>query len=78
MIQTLERSVRGLQVDKRGERLWRVSTPSFTVLGHIELLDTAGGEAFVAKRYSSASARYLDQGRFWCLEDAVDCLRYGG
>lgn len=66
-----------LRVDPRGERLWRVSTDAFAVVGHVELLDTAGGEVFLAKRYSSTYARFVDHGRFWSLDDAVECLRLG-
>ncbi|RUQ87828.1 hypothetical protein ELQ93_02380 [Labedella gwakjiensis] len=67
-----------MRVDARGERLWRVSTPTFAVVGHVELLDTAAGEIFLAKRYSPTYARFVDHGRFWSLDDAVDCLRLGG
>lgn len=66
-----------LRVDARSARLWRVSTDAFAVVGHVELLDTAGGEVFLAKRYSPTYARFVDHGRFWSLEDAVDCLRLG-
>lgn len=66
-----------IRVDARGERLWRVSTAAFAVVGHVELLDTAGGEVFLAKRYSPTYARFVDHGRFWSLEDAVECLRLG-
>jgi hypothetical protein len=69
---------RRLRVDVRGERLWRVSTDTFAVIGHVELLDTAGGEVFLAKRYSPSHARFVDHGRFWSLDEAVDCLYYGG
>jgi hypothetical protein len=67
-----------IRVDARGDRLWRVSTSGFAVVGHVELLDTAGGEVFLAKRYSPTYARFVDHGRFWTLEDAVACLRTGG
>ena len=67
-----------MRVDPRGERLWRVSTTGFAVVGHVELLDTAGGDVFLAKRYSPTYARFVDHGRFWTLEDAVACLRTGG
>lgn len=70
-------SAGALRVDARGERLWRVSTASFAVVGHVELLDTAAGEIFLAKRYSPTYARFVDHGRFWSLDDAVDCLRFG-
>jgi hypothetical protein len=63
-------------VDPRGERLWRVSTDSFAVLGHVELLDTAGGEVYLAKRYSTDHARFVDRGRFWSMDDALECLWY--
>jgi hypothetical protein len=66
-----------IRVDARGERLWRVSTAGFAVVGHVELLDTAGGDVFLAKRYSPTYARFVDHGRFWTLEDAVSCLRTG-
>lgn len=65
-----------VRVDGRGERLWRVSTPSFTVLGHVELLDTAAGQLYLAKRYSPAHGRFVDRGRFWSMDDAVECLWY--
>jgi hypothetical protein len=66
-----------LRIDPRGDRLWRVSTDSFAVLGHVELLDTAGGEVFLAKRYSPDHARFVDRGRFWSMNDALECLWYG-
>jgi hypothetical protein len=66
-----------IRVDARGERLWRVSTTGFAVVGRVELLDTAGGDVFLAKRYSPTYARFVDHGRFWTLEDAVACLRTG-
>lgn len=71
-------SAGSLRIDPRGERLWRVSTQAFAVVGHVELVDTAAGEIFLAKRYSPTYARFVDHGRFWSLDDAVDCLRHGG
>ncbi|RWZ61186.1 hypothetical protein ELQ92_09160 [Labedella populi] len=65
-----------VRVDARGERLWRVSTDSFAVIGHVELLDTAGGEVYLAKRYSPVHTRFVDRGRFWSMEDALECLWY--
>jgi hypothetical protein len=65
-----------VRVDARGERLWRVSTDSFAVIGHVELLDTAGGEVYLAKRYSPDHARFVDRGRFWSMDDALECLWY--
>jgi hypothetical protein len=56
--------------------LWRVSTDTFAVLGHVELLDTAGGEVYLAKRYSPDHARFIDRGRFWSMDDALECLWY--
>jgi hypothetical protein len=65
-----------VRVDARNDRLWRVSTASFAVLGHVELVDTAAGEVYLAKRYSPAHARFVDQGRFWSMDDALECLWY--
>ncbi len=65
-----------VRIDARGERLWRVSTESFAVIGHVELVDTANGRVFVAKRYSPAHTRFVDRGRFWSMDDALECLWY--
>ncbi|RUQ97537.1 hypothetical protein [Labedella endophytica] len=77
-ISTVGSPIGRLRIDARGDRLWRVSTDSFAVVGRVERIDTAGGEVYLAKRYSSSHARFVDHGRFWSLDDALECLRAGG
>ncbi|GAB3616896.1 hypothetical protein GCM10027416_14530 [Okibacterium endophyticum] len=56
------------------EFLWRVIAPDGRVIGHLERSNTAQGDVFIAKRFNTLSSRFVDLGRFWAIDDAVDCL----
>lgn len=54
--------------------LWRVTSRSGVVLGHIERLTDVRGDRFAARRLVAAT-RTVDLGLFWRIDDAADCFR---
>ena len=55
--------------------LWRVTRPDGHVLGYVEAFDTAGGQRYQAKRLLARQRRFMSDGEFWNMSDAIDCLR---
>lgn len=59
-------------------RLTRVTRHDGAVLGYIELLDPAPSnehQPFLAKRLRPRAQGFLEVGRFWSADEAVDALR---
>ncbi|MCU1407995.1 MAG: hypothetical protein JWM23_75 [Microbacteriaceae bacterium] len=54
--------------------LWRVTSRSGAVVGHIERRTDADGDRFAARRLTAAT-RTIDLGVFWRIDDAADCFR---
>lgn len=65
----------GVELVSVHDGLWRVRRRDGHILGHIERVNTAAGDTFVAKRFSPVRASFLSLGQFWNIQDAVDCLR---
>jgi hypothetical protein len=57
--------------------LWRVTRPDGQVLGYVEAFTAPHGERYRAKRLIARQRRFLVDGEFWTMADAVDCLRVG-
>ena len=45
------------------------------VLGYVESFATAAGERYRAKRLVARQGRFLVDGEFWSMNDALECLR---
>ncbi len=59
-------------------RLSRVTRRDGAVLGYIELLDSGSLDdqgPFLAKRLRPRAQGFLEVGRFWSADEAVDALR---
>ena len=64
----------GIELVVVHERLWRVLSRDGRILGHVERVNTASGDTFIAKRFSPVRATFLSLGQFWNIQDAIDCL----
>lgn len=64
----------GITLTRLHNDLWRVTRPAGDVLGYVESFPTAAGERFRAKRLVARQGRFLVEGEFWSMADAVDCL----
>jgi hypothetical protein len=61
-------------VKLRGD-LWRMTRPTGEVLGYVERFPTIAGERFRAKRLLARQGRFVVDGEFWSVNDAIECLR---
>jgi hypothetical protein len=55
--------------------LSRVTRGDGAVLGYVERIDTSDERPFLAKRLRPRAQGFLEVGRFWTADDAVDALR---
>jgi hypothetical protein len=65
----------GIALTRLHNDLWRVTRPAGDVLGYVESFPTPGGERYRAKRLVPRQGRFLVDGEFWSMNDAVECLR---
>ncbi|OOB90706.1 hypothetical protein [Rathayibacter sp. VKM Ac-2630] len=56
-------------------RLWRVSTASGAVVGHIELVDDPQGEKYRARLLRAGMPAGAQLGEFWSVDDAIEVFR---
>lgn len=56
-------------------RLWRVSTGSGAVVGHIELVDDPRGEKYRARILRAGMPSGAQLGEFWNVNDAIEVFR---
>lgn len=66
---------RGLLVVQLHEQLWRITLPAGDVLGYIERFRAPDGERYRAKRFLPRQRRFLIDGEFWAMDDAIACFR---
>lgn len=59
-------------------RLTRVTRRDGAVLGYVELMEPASNEdrPFLAKRLRPRAQGFLEVGRFWSADEAVDALQH--
>ena len=57
------------------DALWRITRPDGDVLGYIEAFSAAGGVRFRAKRFLARQRRFMIDGEFWAMNDALECFR---
>ena len=55
--------------------LWRVTRTTGEILGHIEAFAAEGGTRYRAKRFHHRQRRFLTDGEFWDVNDAIACFR---
>lgn len=55
--------------------LWRVTRSTGEVLGHIEAFAAEGGTRYRAKRFQHRQHRFVTDGEFWDVNDAIACFR---
>lgn len=67
-------AARGPVVLQLHDSLWRVTRADGDVLGYIERLDAPSGDRFRAKRFLPRQRRFLIDGEFWSMDDAVACF----
>ncbi|AZZ48887.1 hypothetical protein C5C31_03575 [Rathayibacter rathayi] len=56
-------------------RLWRVSSGSGAVVGHIELMDDPLGERYRARLLRAGMPAGAELGEFWNVDDAIEVFR---
>ncbi|PPH46279.1 hypothetical protein C5D09_08580 [Rathayibacter sp. AY1C9] len=56
-------------------RLWRVSTGSGAVVGHIELVEDPLGERYRARLLRAGMPAGAEFGEFWSVDDAIEVFR---
>ena len=65
----------GLAAVQLNDALWRITRPDGEVLGYIERFAVREGERFRAKRFLPRQRRFLVDGEFWSMDDAIECFR---
>ncbi len=55
--------------------LARVTRSDGAVLGYVERLDVRDEQPYLAKRLRARAQGFVEVGRFWNADDAVDALR---
>ncbi|PPF20636.1 hypothetical protein [Rathayibacter sp. AY1A7] len=55
--------------------LWRVSTGSGAVVGHIELVEDPLGERYRARLLRAGMPAGAELGEFWSVDDAIEVFR---
>lgn len=66
--------VRGLAFVPVARGLWRVTTDSGAIRGHIEAVPGSSGDRFEARRVRPDGGSE-SLGAFWDVRDAIDCFR---
>ena len=62
-------------VAQLNDSLWRITRPEGDVLGYIESFAAPGGQRFRAKRFLARQRRFMIDGEFWAMDDALECFR---
>ncbi|MFP7759996.1 hypothetical protein [Marisediminicola sp. LYQ134] len=65
----------GLGVVQLHDELWRVTTADGDVLGYVERFTAPAGQRFRAKRFLARQRRFMVDGEFWAMNDALACFR---
>lgn len=65
----------GPELVRLSASLWRVTRFTGEILGHIEALAAEGGTRYRAKRFHHRQRRFLTDGEFWDMNDAIACFR---
>lgn len=68
---------RGPLVVQLHDALWRITRPDGEVLGYVERFTVRDGARYRAKRFLARQHRFLVDGEFWSMDDAVECFRAG-
>ena len=68
-------SVDPVAVVQLNDQLWRITRPEGDVLGYIEAFTATGGIRFRAKRFLARQRRFMIDGEFWAMDDALECFR---
>lgn len=68
-------SVDPVAVVQLNDQLWRITRPEGDVLGYIEAFTATGGIRFRAKRFLARQRRFMIDGEFWAMDDALQCFR---
>lgn len=56
------------------EKHWRVTRLDGEVLGYIEQFRERQGFRYRAKRLQARQRRFVVNGEFWSIDDAIDCF----
>ena len=68
-------TLRGIAVVQLHDALWRITLAAGDVLGYIERVAAPTGDRFRVKRFLPRQRRFLVDGEFWSMDDAIDCFR---
>lgn len=70
------RSRGALRVLDVRDDLSRVTRADGEIVGYVDRLQVAGGQAYRARRYVAAERRFVELPTVWSADDAVDTLRW--
>jgi hypothetical protein len=70
------RSRGNLRVLDVRDDLSRVTSADGSIVGYVDRVDLADGQAYRARRYIAAERRFVELPTVWSADDAVDCLRW--
>ncbi len=59
------------------DALWRITRVDGEVLGYVERFPVRDGVRYRAKRFLPRQRRFLVDGEFWSMDDAVEIFRAG-
>jgi hypothetical protein len=66
---------RGVALVRLNQSLWRITRPGGAVLGYVERFPAPAGVRYRAKRFQARQGRFVVDGEFWRMDDAIECLR---
>lgn len=66
---------RGPVVVQLHDALWRITRSDGELLGYVERFTVRDGARYRAKRFLTRQRRFLVDGEFWSMDDAVECFR---
>jgi hypothetical protein len=56
--------------------LWRLLDRGGRVVGHMQVVDSARGPRYRARRFHAPSRAFRELGEFWSADDAVECVAF--
>jgi hypothetical protein len=65
-----------LRLTAAAPSLWRLLDSGGRVVGHVQVVDSARGPRYRARRFHAPSRAFRELGEFWSADDAVECVAF--